>query len=416
MLHPYRVLFAHPHVLALLLWSLVARLHIAGLPIPVTFLVAEWTGSYAWAGLVVGGHTLGTAIAGPLRGRMVDVGRADRMMLLCGLCFGTGLSVLALLPESVWWISVPLSITTGLFTPPSNQIARASWPRLTTGSSRQTIFAAEGALQELIFVVGPLLAAAAVALAGPRPAVGMLAVIVVIGALGFTAVVRRADLVHAPTPTPESAHTAHQPLLTRPMVVLSLLALLLVAGIGAIDLAIVAFARELGAAGYAGGFAAIWALGSLVGGFVAGTLVGTPRIGIRALATTCGLALLVPLSPPLLELPSPWLLTPVLFVAGLAIAPTLAAGMSRLGEIAPQHRRAEAFGWLNTATATGISVAAPLTGALLDWGGVAAGFACGAVLTLGATILGFLAPSAPRPESAGPTTAGEPSSARPDGD
>lgn len=398
---PYRVLFAHPHVLALLLWSLVARLHIAGLPIAVTFLVADWTGSYAWAGLVVGGHTLGTAIAGPLRGRMVDTGRADRTMLLCGFTFGTGLTILAVLPQQVWWVSIPLAVATGLFTPPSNQIARAAWPRLTTGRSRQTIYAAEGALQELIFVVGPLLAAAAVALVGARPAIGMLAVIVVVGSFGFTCMVRRAGLVYAPSRPEGDPGAARQPLLTRPVLVLSGIALLLVAGIGAIDLAIVAFARELGAAGYAGGFAAIWAIGSLVGGFIAGTLFGVPRIWLRALATTAGLAMLVPLSPPLMQLPSPWLLAPVLFVAGLAIAPTLAAGMSRLGEIAPPRQRAEAFGWLNTASASGISVAAPLTGALLDVGGVAAGFACGAVLAFGATLLGFLAPAAPRPGATG---------------
>ncbi|MBK0865880.1 MULTISPECIES: MFS transporter [unclassified Saccharopolyspora] len=65
--------------------------------------------------------------------------------------------------------------------------------------------------------------------------------------------------------------------------------------------------------------------------------------------------------------------------------PLPTAANSRVGELAPEHRRAEAFGWYTSAATAGAAVAAPLSGALLDATGpaaaaaVAAGFAVGAV-------------------------------------
>lgn len=128
MVHPYRVLARTPHVVPLLLWSIAARMHFGGIPIAITFLVADWTGSYAWAGAVVGGLTLGTAVAGPLRGRMLDTGRADRVMVVSGVGYAVGLAAIAVLPAPLWWLSLPLALATGLFAPAANQLVRASWP------------------------------------------------------------------------------------------------------------------------------------------------------------------------------------------------------------------------------------------------------------------------------------------------
>ncbi len=119
MLKSYRPLLSVPYLIGLFVWSLIARLNIAALPIGITFLVADWTGSYALAGAVSTTLTIGAAVAGPLRGRSADRGRTDRLMALCGLCYGAGLLVIALLPASLWWAAFPLGLVTGLFTPPA---------------------------------------------------------------------------------------------------------------------------------------------------------------------------------------------------------------------------------------------------------------------------------------------------------
>ncbi|GAA1105624.1 MFS transporter [Nocardiopsis composta] len=415
----YRRLFAVPDVGSLLFWSLAARLHIGGMPIAVTFLVADWTGSYALAGMVAGGLTVGTALGGPIRGRMADRQPNDRLLLVSAVVYGGGLTAMAMLPAALWWAAVPLAVFTGVFQPPATQIGRALWPRLTSGPVRQTMFAAEATLQELLFIIGPLLAAMVVGFGGGRTGLLVLGAIACTGAVGFALALRRAGHTLPPR-TSETGGGSGEPagrrrsLLTDAQVLLVIcVIMLMVAGLGSIDLAMVAWSRELGTPGYAGGLMAVYSLGSLVGGLIAGTLAGRPRIPRRAFGTAAGALLLVPLLPPVLHLPTPWLIGPVLFVAGLAIAPTVAAVTERVGDLAPPDRRGEAYGWMTTATTGGISLASPLTGWLIDLGGIALGVAgaaalavLGALLTLGMKVrrptAGDAAPPTGGPSPAGP--------------
>ncbi|WP_067602008.1 MFS transporter [Nocardiopsis listeri] len=402
MLANYRRLFAVPHVTSLLMWSLIARFYTPGLMIAVTFLVQGWTDSYTLAGLVAGAFTLGMALVGPLRGRMADRGGGDRLVLVCGVVFTVGSTTMALLPASWWWLSLPLALGTGLFGTPANQIVRALWPRLTRGPERQAIYAAEATTQELLFVFSPILTAAVVAMAGPRYALLMLGLLGLAGAVGFAWALRRAG-VTGPGPVGQEASDGagadparktarRRSLLSSPaLCLLFVMCLLIVSGVVGMDLVIVAWANELNAPRYVMVLASVFALGSLVGGAVAGGLKGVPRLPLRAFGAAAGIALLVPFVPPITHLPTPLLITPLLFVAGLALAPTLAAVMGRLGDTAPSHRRAEAFGWMATAMSTGGAVAAPLTGALVDSNGIVGGVS-GAVglVTLAAVLTLFL--------------------------
>ncbi|WP_017559619.1 MFS transporter [Nocardiopsis baichengensis] len=419
MLQSYRRLFAVPHLGSLLFWSLAARMHIAGMPIAVTFLVAGWTGSYGLAGLVAGGLTVGTALGGPIRGRMADNRPNDRLLLMSALVYGLGLGSMALLPAGLWWASLPLAVVTGVFQPPATQIGRSLWPRITSGPTRQSMFAAEATLQELLFIVGPLLAAAVVGLGGGRVGLLTLGAVACTGAVGFALALRRAGHTRPARDAGAEASPDAAPRRTlladpRLLVVIGVV-MLMVAGLGSVDLAMVAWARELGTPGYAGGLMAVYAFGSLVGGLIAGTVAGPPRIALRAFGAAAGAALLVPLLPPVLELPTPWLLTPVLFAAGLAIAPTVAAVTERLGDLAPPDRRGEAYGWMTTATTGGIALASPLTGWLIDHGGVALGVAGAAALaTLAALLsLGIRTPGRTGPDGGPPT--GGPAPAGPTG-
>ena len=419
----YRLLFAVPHVLSLMSWSLAARFYTPGLMIGVTFLVEDWTGSYTLAGLVAGAFTLGMALVGPLRGRMADRGSSDKLVLVCGVVFTVGLTTLALLPASLWWLSLPLALGTGLFGTPANQIVRALWPRLTKGPARQAVYATEATTQELLFIFSPILTAGVVAMAGPRWALLLLGVLGLVGAVGFALSLRRAGLTGpapledeeaegdtasghrraATGPGPDSDRKPHRSLLFHPALCLVFaMCLLIVSGVVGMDLVIVAWANELNAPHYVMVLASIWALGSLVGGAVAGGLKGTPRVALRAFAAAFGLAVLVPFVPPITHLPTPLLITPLLFVSGLALAPTLAAVMGRLGDTAPARRRAEAFGWMATAMSTGAAVAGPVTGALVDTNGIAGGVLGATGLVLLAAVLSLFLP---RPSPVAPVPA-----------
>ncbi|MCK9870223.1 MFS transporter, partial [Nocardiopsis dassonvillei] len=403
MLANYRRLFAVPHVLPLLAWSLAARFYMPGLMIAVTFLVEGWTGSYTLAGLVAGAFTLGMALVGPLRGRMADRGGTDRLVLVCGVVFSAGLLGLVLLPERLWWLSLPLALGTGLFGSPANQIVRALWPRLTRGPERQAIYAAEATTQELLFVFSPIMTAGVVAFAGARWALVLLSVVALLGSVGFALGLRRAG-VTGPAPTGEGAGDEppgpRRSLLRSPaLVALFLMCLLMVSGIMGVDLVIVAWANELGAPQYVMVLASVWALGSLVGGAIAGALRGRPHLVRRCFGSALGVAVLVPFVPPIAQLPTPLLVTPLLFLSGMALAPTLAAVMGRLGDLAPARRRAEAFGWMSTALGVGGAVAGPLSGGLIDLMGIAGGVLGAAVLVLVSALLSLFVPEPP-PEAA----------------
>lgn len=406
MLANYRRLFAVPHVLTLLTWSLTARFYTPGLMIAVTFLVVEWTGSYSLAGLVAGAFTLGMALVGPLRGRMADRGGTDRLVLVCGVVFTVGLLALTWLPASLWWVSVPLALGTGLFGTPANQIVRALWPRLTSGPERQAIYAAEATTQELLFVLCPILTAGVVAFAGPRWALVMLAVMGLLGALGFALALRRAG-VTGPAPAeagaaPVAAGPRRSLLRVPALALLFVMCLLMVSGIMAMDMVIVAWANELNAPHLVMVLASVWALGSLVGGAIAGGLRGRPRLVRRSFASAAGVAVLLPFTPPLADLSTPLWITPLLFLSGLAIAPTLAATMGRLGDLAPSDRRAEAFGWMSTALGTGGALAGPLAGGLIDLMGISGGALGATVLVAVAALLSPLIPEPPAERTAPP--------------
>ncbi|MEV2276763.1 MFS transporter [Nocardiopsis sp. NPDC049922] len=412
MLSNYRRVLAVPHVLSLLTWSLVARFYMPGLMVAVTFLVEDWTGSYTYAGLVAGAFTLGMAVVGPLRGRMADRGGSDRLVLVCGVVFSAGLLALALLPGSLWWLAVPLALVAGVFGSPANQIVRALWPRLTFGAERNAIYAAEATTQELLFVFSPVLSAGVVAYAGPRWALGLLSVLALAGAVGFALSLRRAG-VTGPAPEQEGEAPAgdapRRSLLRYPaLCVLLVMSLLLICGIVGVDLVVVAWANELESPQYVMVLASVWALGSLVGGAIAGGLKGRPRLVRRSVAAALGLAVLVPFMPPVAHLSTPLWIAPLLFLSGVAIAPTLAAVMGRLGEVSPPNRRAETFGWLASGMGVGSALAGPMVGALIDGFGVAggaAGAAVAAVLAAGLSV--FVPAAAPDPdpaEAAGPGT------------
>ncbi|MFI9261912.1 hypothetical protein ACIGT4_30055 [Streptomyces sioyaensis] len=85
MFRPLRVCADVPSLRALLPLSLIARIHLSALPVALSFLVADWTGSYATVGAVCGGMAIAQAVAGPVRGRLADRGSAARLLLVTGV-------------------------------------------------------------------------------------------------------------------------------------------------------------------------------------------------------------------------------------------------------------------------------------------------------------------------------------------
>jgi predicted MFS family arabinose efflux permease len=164
--------------------------------------------------------------------------------------------------------------------------------------------------------------------------------------------------------------------------------------VSGIDVALLALSRDSGRTALAGVYAAVWAIGSMVGGAVSvyapNRLSSVPARRVSWLAA--GAALLLPA----VASGRPSFIAAALAAGGTAIAPALAAVYHTVARVSTAARRGEAFGWLATGITAGASLGAPLSGAVYDAAGpvTAVGAAVGA-----AALASLLLTTVPAPEA-----------------
>jgi MFS family permease len=154
--------------------------------------------------------------------------------------------------------------------------------------------------------------------------------------------------------------------------------------LGATEVTMTAFASHHGSRAAAGALLALWAVGSALGGLA----YGARDHALAPNARWVRLAAIYPLcSVPLLLAPSIAVMVPLAVIAGLCLAPLLAAINQLIGDVAPPGAVTEAFAWPITAIALGASSGSAAAGAIAQaWGWregfiavVAAGFVGGAI-------------------------------------
>lgn len=400
-----------PGLPRLFLWSMLGRLNVSALPIALSLMLVRWSNSYVVVGLVGCALTLGQAAAGPLRGRAADRGSTGRLLMITGVGYAAGLAVIVALaaraPASGWPVVVAVALVTGLSAVPVSQISRAVWPKIVGSELTPALYTAEATASEVVTTTGPLLASLVIAVAGPYWAVGVTALLSLVSTLVFAAALGRVGLGGEPLPQRVERLARRSLLAEGPFVRVVAISMLLTAAIFAVNLSVVAWTQNIGRPALAGVLTACWTAGSLAGGFALSTFArGLPR-ALRVAGMAAGMAALAVLLPPVLGTVPLWLLVVVLFLGGTAIAPTLAATYEQVAEASPEDRRAEAFGWVATATAGGGALSAVLTGVLLDRSGPALPVAGGAAFVVAALALTLFGrkPRAPSAETVEEVTA-----------
>ncbi|MDX2938770.1 MFS transporter [Streptomyces ipomoeae] len=400
MFRSLRALSGVPRLRGLLLLSLLARIHMSVLPVALPFLVSGWTGSYASAGVLSGAMAVGQAAAGPVRGRLADRGAATRVLLVAGVGYAVGLGLLIalaeLLPSELWPVAVAVTFCTGIMLPPVSQIARSIWPRLVQDERREALYTLDSTGYELIATVGPLLATALVTVSSGAVAVAVCAVLATGGAATFGLVLRAAGLGRAePRAGAGSGEPADQRSLLRDFTFLRaiLVPFFLMAALFSVNLSLVAWGRDHGRSEATGVLIALFSLGGVIGGLVSIGRARRRNGGRIAVGLAAGLAVLALLLPPFSDHTPLWILILVTVVTGTTVAPSLGTGNARIGELTSPARRAEAFGWLATASTTGAALMLPLTGWLLDRHGPTASIAAGVAAALLSALLSFSLPA-----------------------
>ena len=384
----YRALFQVPHVRRLVLSGLLARLPVGMVGLALLLLVREKGGSYGAAGAVSGAYFVATAVGAPVAGRLVDRRGQARILLRRAAIFPAllgGVCALALLDAPLGAIAI-CAAAAGALMPPVGASLRSLWPRLFADAERRSAaYALEASLQEIFFVVGPLLVALLTAAASPVLA---LAVAALAGGIGTT-LVARSEPVRAWLPEDERHAASVLGALESPGVrTIIMLSACLGLGFGGTEVGMPAFAEDHGGAELGSIPLALFAGGSLVGGLIAGArATGHPLrlLRISTFLLAAGLAL------PLLagSLPA---MTALAFLAGLPIAPAVMAAYGLIDSVARRGTAAEAFAWISTAVSIGLAAGTAAGGILIDAFGVRASFTFGCAAVLAGAFLVAIGP------------------------
>ncbi|GIG41736.1 MFS transporter [Cellulomonas phragmiteti] len=371
MLQPYRDVLARPGAFAFSATGVVARLPMSMVGIGIVLMVSALYESYGLAGRVSAAVVIAQAIGAPQIARLVDrhgQARVMRPAVVVSAVSLTALVVAATLRAPTVWLyvtAVLVGATIGSF----GSLVRARWNHALGDDPRRvhTAYSLESALDELVFVIGPV--AATLLATSVSPAAGLVVPIVamVVGGLAFLAL-RRTEPPVAPAHEPRPRGTV----LRRPGMVVIILVFVAIGSIfGATDVATVAFAEESGRKELAGVILAVFALGSLISGLLYGArhwvspLHRRFAIGVVALAVgVCAFFLAQSL----------WVLAAAMFVAGFAIAPSIINGNALVAELVPPGRLTEGLTWVGTGLSIGVSVGASVAGSRIDAGGSHAGF------------------------------------------
>jgi MFS family permease len=390
----YGAVLGDPAARAFSLTGFVARLPQSMTGIGIVLLVSLTSGSFGRAGLVAAAVTVAGAVAAPLWGRVMDRAGQARVLVGTSLGYAAGVAVVVVSVERRWALGVTLAgaLVAGLCFTPTGSSVRARWShRLRDSPLLDTAFAIEAVIDELTFVVGPVLVTFLATSVEPAAGLVVCAVVGVLGSL-LLAVQRATEPPRRPR-LHAADRTTRLPLRLLVMVVVASWAC---GGVfGSMEVVVVAFAREHGVLSSSGVLLMCWAAGSLLAGLVAGLVswrrppLVRYRIGAVALALT-----LVPMP----FVGPAWLLGVLLTVSGFAIAPTLIASVSVIQTSVPSVRLTEALGWSGTGMSAGVATGAALGGFTVDRTASMGGFALvvgfGVLLVVGAALVRTPAPVA----------------------
>lgn len=355
-----RTVLTTREVPTLLSTSMVGRLPTAMATLAVLLLIRGQGGSYTLAGGLAALLTAGAGIGQPMLARIVDrVGQWEVLLAAAGVST-VAFVVLALSGADHPVVSAMAAAAAGLATPPLEPCLRALWPHVVSdGPVLRAAFSLDVGIQELVFVVGPLLSVAGVSLIGHGGGVLGCAAFGLVGTLGFAAT----GTSRGWRPTPSTSDTHGSPLRHAALVRIFLVALAAGVPVGALAIVAAAFADRHHASSITGWALAANAFGALLAGLY-GAVRPINGTGARAL-TVAGLALAVGYLPLALALPvAVWI--PAAAIAGIALPVVLTLVFQRVQLLCPPNLLTEANAWVVTAFGLGAAVAALLAGIVTD--------------------------------------------------
>ncbi|MGW0704929.1 MFS transporter [Streptomyces sp. NPDC002643] len=366
--HPtprYKTLFTTPGTIGFTAGGALSRLPMGMFSISAILMISTVYDSYALAGGVVATGLAATALVAPWTARLVDRhGQARVAIPATAIALLGGLALVA----CVHWRTPPWTLFAAYAAtataPNTGGMVRARWAHLLKDDPEalHTANAFEQAVDELCFMLGPIIAAFLCTALFPEAGTLIGGVICMAGVVLLAA-------QRATEPPPTGRTTAKSPL--RAPGIPSLLITFVATGavFGSLEVATIAYADAHGRPSAAGVILALQAAGSCAAGLAYGARNPkgpTPRRFRHCLAAMAALMTL------------PWLtavttasllpLAPALLLAGMATAPTMVTAMTLVQQRTPKGQLNEGMTLAVTGLLAGIAAGSAAGGWTADHG------------------------------------------------
>jgi MFS family permease len=369
----YRDILTIPGALAFSSAGLLARSGGAMMGLGIVLMVSSLYGSYALAGALAAANAVAWAVGTALLSNLVDQYGQRRVMYPATVVSALSLAVvvvLAVLQLPAWTLFAP-AVVSGLTGGSPGALVRARWNHVTSEPHQlHAAFSLESTLDEVTFVVGPVLATALST--GVHPAAGLVAPVVLSLAGAQLFYSQRAT---EPPPTPRGVSIRHAwrdfILFTPGVGAVVAVNLLIGCVFGSIDVSVVAAASAWDVRGASGVVLAVFSAASGLAGLLYGARTWHSPLPTRFVV---GVVALFASTLGLLRADTVWLLGAVGVLVGVTVAPTLINGNTLIGRVVAPGRLTEGLAWMGTGIGIGAAAGSSLSGAAIDAQGYHAGF------------------------------------------
>ena len=369
MSNPYLHVLRTPHALPMVAAAFIGRLPLSMVGLGAVLLIQSETGSYGLGGAVAAVAAVATAISGPVIGRLADTHAQRRVLLLVLAVFVVSGFLFLFSVRDGWplWTMFVSAGVAGASLPPVSSLIRVRWTYLLRGTPRlPTALAMESVVDEFVFILGPVLVTFLSTTGHTTSGVVTAFTLATVGSLLFAAQ-RRTE----PPPAPREHRRGPSAMRVPGLRVIFVVGAAIGAVLGTLQIALVAFADEVGERSLSGLLIAGLAAGSMVAGIGWGTVHWRVRLRHRLVSV---LTLLTALTLPLAVVGNYWLMLGLVVLTGVAISPSLISAFTLAEVLVPRAAVTEAFTWIGTSLAVGVAIGTSTAGKIVDSAGANAGF------------------------------------------
>ena len=363
----------------------ILRLPMSIMPLSIILSIQTAYGNYTLAGVVSAINIIALAVTAPMWARFVD--RYGQLKVMGPVFAVSAIATTVLLfatleVASTWILFVSAGIAGATWGSPG-ALVRARWIRATdTVAQLNSAFALEAAVDEFVYIVGPVVATVLGTALHPTTGVAVSIVFLILGAALFLGQ-RSSEPVPVPhrspahgdeaadasgavgggkqTPAGAAASAPQRSLLLLPaMIVLMLTYAGMGAQFGANDIAVVAFTKELGVPALSGVLLAMFSVGSFISALLYGARSWRHPLWKLFAVGVVALAIGYLLANSLVSLGI------IMLISGIACAPTMTNVNMMVTKSVPRHRQTEGLAWLSTAINLGVSLGSSASGPAVD--------------------------------------------------